>query len=579
MPREMREARLTVGDYASPGRGDAPNPCVMGCAHLFLGSLFVLGQGEGGAEGGRVESRLAVSAVLANFRSSEVSDPRRRLVEALEHAGEVLHMRSRSGPAFNDSWARCVAVLVRRGRLFAARVGDIRLGMVREGTATHLFGPTGEVPRRPVLGQAHALNVEVLDEPVALRGGDRVIISNAYLYSAVPHDELARVVTSLVPAVAARRLVEAADRSSDAEPVSVQVVQIGDSTVMDEVAASKPQGRGADSVVSRAPVAPVRMASRPSAVPPQSSASSLGPRRVGASPNMEPPGRELPWAFIVAGLLFIGAGAFFVPRLWGSQDAAPVDWASEGSRAEIVANTSASDESPTTDFWSHVSRRLGESGKVLDPTEVRRWLDSPEERARRLREARAVIAVLGSEAAPFDREAIEADLPEVVDGNEDLGSPPGEPLVAPEGAGGAGGEPTPTSDPILPEPASDGAADSGTDGTPADDPAAPSDADVTPGPWDPSTLSPGLRGYEKLFATAPVGAAASTLKGYIHRRHARLDRVFTGLDKYLEVAPRERSLSVLVAMLELRPGPRTTRWARKHVRQLRRDLGITVSRP
>ncbi|MFT5432422.1 MAG: serine/threonine protein phosphatase PrpC, partial [Myxococcota bacterium] len=225
----MRDLRLTVGDYASPGGGQAPNPCVMGCAHLYLGSLFVFGEGGGGSEGGRVESRLAVSAVLANFRGSTTVDPRSRLTEALEHAGQVLRARSQSATAFQTAWARCIAVLVRRNRLYAARVGDLYLALVRGGDIESVFGESDPAEtKQSLLGQPQAVTVQVREAELQLGAGDRFVLSNGALSSAVEESEIGRLASSLVPAVAARRLVEAVDKMARDNPVSVQVVQVGE---------------------------------------------------------------------------------------------------------------------------------------------------------------------------------------------------------------------------------------------------------------------------------------------------------------------------------------------------------------
>lgn len=225
----MRDLRLTVGDYASPGGGQAPNPCVMGCAHLFLGSLFVFGEGGGGSEGGRVESRLAVSAVFANFRGSSTVEPRARLREALEHAGQVLYARSRSATAFQSAWARCVAVLVRKNRMYAARVGDLYVGLVRGSGIVPLFTvDTESEGSGQLLGQPDAVTVQVREEELELQAGDRFVLANRALVDAVSTDEVGRLASSLVPAVAARRLVEAVDREGTNAPVSVQVVQAGE---------------------------------------------------------------------------------------------------------------------------------------------------------------------------------------------------------------------------------------------------------------------------------------------------------------------------------------------------------------
>ncbi|MEC8024838.1 MAG: hypothetical protein VX223_12955, partial [Myxococcota bacterium] len=229
--------RLTVGDFASPALEGRTNPCVMGCAHLYLGSLFVFGEGMGGSEGGRVEGRLAVSAVLAHFRNAEIDEPHERLAAALAHSADVLRTRSRSVSAFTDAWAQAVAVLVRKNRLFAVRCGDIRLFLVRNGQVRDLFADAS-VEAQPIsdekdetsalLGQGEMPHIEILPGEIPLEPGDRFLLANAPLSASVPLADIARYVASFVPAVAARRLVEAADQGPRHRAISVQIVQSGE---------------------------------------------------------------------------------------------------------------------------------------------------------------------------------------------------------------------------------------------------------------------------------------------------------------------------------------------------------------
>ncbi|MFT7621520.1 MAG: hypothetical protein ACI9WU_000684 [Myxococcota bacterium] len=511
----------------------------MGCAHLFLGSLFVLGEGNGGTEGGRVESRLAVSAVLAHFRGSQETDHSRRLVEALRHASQVLHDRAQSAPAFQNSYANCLAVLMRRGQLMAARVGDLRLELVRDGKLQQIF-PVGTL-QGPRLGENREPEVEVLADDLLLQTGDRVLLSNPALHTVVSPEELTRLTSTLMPPVAARRLIESSERAGSREPASVQIVQVGESLpVMDDVPPAPMPARD-----------PMKRDTGPDLSLRRGSPS---PRRPSPLLNAPEARSGLDWRWIVA-LMVLGIGIFTVQRL--SQSPTPESYAE--ASAEVAGNSTVDREDT---FWDQVRGRLGDRGRVLDPQQVRRWLDDPAEARRVVREARAVLAVL--------------DVPDEV------------PTELAD-AGGIGPEPAAGGDePVVDEPGTEpvGSTDGG-DGEQIlpDEPApvversepAAAAEEPTPRPtgdWDPSTLPASLRGFDTMFAMADPTAAARKLKGYIHRRHARADSVFRALDRYIEMAPAERSLAVLSQVDEIGPGPRTRRWATRKARALRRKLGI-----
>ena len=541
----MREARLTVGDYAAPGRGDSTNPCVMGCAHLFLGSLFVFGEGNGGIEDGRVESRLAVSAVLANFRASTVTDPKRRLEEALTHAGEILHSRSRSGPAFSDAWATCVAVLVRKGHMYAARVGDSTLALVRGGQLLNVF----EGQNRDPLGQNAEVAVQTLDEPLLLEAGDRFILSNKALFNTVDVEEIGRIASSLVPAVAARRLIEAVERAETDVPCSIQIVQVGDGNTMVEGVAPPQRQREPSSLV---PVAPIRSTPATAPVPAVTNHSRK------TSEDAPDPQPSVPWPIVVAALVVLGLGGFLVSKFFGDEDAVPSALAENtASDEEGEAKAGGSpDANEDTGFWVRVSRRLGPTGQVLDPTEVKRWLDGPQDREQRLREARAVIAVL---SVPADTE--EPALAHVEDGDPTAETEPSDsenPTGQPEAA-----EQQPTEPPVADsEPADAEPAEAGGPGTTA------------PGEWNPKRLPPHLRHYDRLFSNPNPTKAGAMLRGYIHRRHRKVTKVLGNLDSYLELAPKERSIAVLQKMVDGKPGPRSRHWALTSLKRLRKDLNL-----
>ena len=512
----VREVRLTVGDYASPGHGDAPNPCVVGCAHLFLGSLFVMGEGRGGTEGGRVESRLAVSAVLANFRTSTLPEPRPRLVEALQHAGEVLFSRSRSASAFSGSFAACAAVLIRRGRLYAARVGDVRLVVIRDRQAIPIF----DRPQTDVaIGSVADLQPDVLSEEFSLRGGDRFVLGNGAMFSVLPATEMIRLATTLVPGVAARRMVELSERSGDPRAVSVQVVQVGDPAVGFEV----PSADAADSDGGATPFAPVPILQTPTANALPSHAV-LRPRQAGMELGAPKRKRTLPLTVAVAVALALGLVLW---RRYHSDSDAPQE--PPTAAQPEAASAPPVEPVPEAGFWDKVQSRF-DAGGAPGVAELRAWAGDSKDASRRIREAEAVLLAL---------------------------RPPAQPLVD---------EPSPPPDAEEPEP--EASAPAGPDAGAVQPAPRPSPQPMT---WEPSKLPTGLRTVDGIFARANTTEAAKRLRVFIHARHTQVERILKLLDGYLAMAPRQRSLTVLEALAVTKPapGPRTLDWARQAIAKLK----------
>ncbi len=511
---DVRDVRVTVGDFASPPRGEQTNPCVTGNAHLFLGSLFVLGEGRGGADGGRLESRLAVSAVLANFRESTVGDATRRLCEALEHGNQVLFTRSQTAAVFQQAWAATAAVLIRRGRVYAARVGDVRLVLLRDGEARWLLGPPN--PASPLLGQAEVISADVPTDETALRSGDRLLVANGSLFEALPHEEIVRLVTTLVPTVAARRIVETVDREPSSRFVSVQIVQIGEAFGLDD-GPTLPMGPGTPAELSPlgalpppTPVHAVPSAQRPPTVP-----LPLRERPTGLDLTALGEGGQSKARWVPIGVIGLMLVVLVVWKL----------------RSGPKASEEPAQAPSTPAFWDWVGGEVKHGG-TLDKNRVRAHVASDQELAMRLAEARALIAAFEPQALPRPPES------EDPAGREAPTEPPKSDTPPPEVA------PTPPEPPTPPVPAD-------------------------PNAWDPSKLPTNLRGFENIFAMADKKAAAKKLRAFIHSRHANIDLVLKLLDGYLQVAPRDRSLAVMELLPATKPGPKTKTWAEDMIRRLK----------
>ncbi len=626
----MQDERLIVGDYASRGKDGGENPCVMGCAHLYLGSVFVLG--EGGAGGGRIESRLAVSAVLTQFRSGIASDPRGRLLEALQHASGVLHHRSMTGQAFGRAYARCLVVLVRKGRLYAARVGNIDLGlMVGKRPLLRVFASHDD---EPLLGQSPMPDVDILEQDVALAKGDRFLLTNQSLFTAVPLDEISRITSALVPAVAARRLVEIVERASDSRHVSLQIVQAGAQVAVDDtpqptrrsseldLAASLPDRLPATPRPSDAAAVTAESPAQTPLRPFESRAPVVSEFKVTLPPvRPTPPAQVLPHAFqgapwahdesgpslmpsldladrdsarreprvnlrwaggvaLVAGLAIAFSLAFPRPQRPDGEAPTPLDT----SRADwLSASTDVAALATVEDVGD---RSRDEAAAPSIPAEGPATLPggAPATRSfwHQLADTLAagttlsghlVTGLLGSANERADRlaeaRAVVAALEEAPEPVLEAAAPEAGPALAP--TSGAQDVVAAVETAVV-----ETAAVEPTPPTAAA-PATPSLFDISQ-PTEPPAAAPlapaaldraplPKRSLARLFL-GESGDAAQRVRDYVHRRHAQVDEVLGRLDVALRAVPREQALSVLSKISSTHPGPKTRKWAAAARRRL-----------
>ena len=515
----MVEARLIVADYSSSGSPEVPNPCVIGSAHLYLGSLFVMSEGRRGLNAGRVESRLAVSEVLTRFRSGDTTDPRQRLKDALCHASSVLLSRSRAASVFSNSSATCSAFLIRGDRLYAARVGSMGLQLIRKNRSIVLFDHrAGTTSESSGLGTSDKVHPDVLPDPVPLQAGDRIISGNDLLLNTVTAEECLRIVAELVPAVATRRLVEAVVRSGEKRPVSVQVVEVEDfADERDEVIPPMPLKR-----------------SVPDGAPKTASGSEVRLR----TPIPDGGERSSRWVpksmLILLALLVVGMGVRYIKPSWfesersGSNPPAtaldPV--ISEPSPLSSTEKSLPIDRAEPPAFWHGVSRNSIEGELQLDRDRLRALVVDASELKQRLREAQTLA--------------------------KDL-----EALVAEEEALAKGA--------LLHKKSEQGESRSDT-----------AEHSETVENWDPEKLPKNLRGFEQIFGHEDPQEGAARLRRYIAARHKVVGKVFMVLDAYIQRAPKGRSLQVLEKLANVRPapGPKTPRWAWKTKRMALREEAL-----
>ena len=212
------------------------------------GWLFALADGVGGQQRGEVASRLAVESLLAGFRAAVAGAPHVSLLIRLVQAAnaQVFEAGLRDSGGGKGMATTLVACALRFDRAVVAHAGDSRCYLIRRGQATVLTRDhtvaneqvrlgllsardAAAVPTRHVLSRSLGgdlfVNVEIRETQV--QSGDVLLLCSDGLHGAVSAPEIAEFVgQSPDLAVAAQRLVSAANQRDGGDNISVQLVRV-----------------------------------------------------------------------------------------------------------------------------------------------------------------------------------------------------------------------------------------------------------------------------------------------------------------------------------------------------------------
>jgi serine/threonine protein phosphatase PrpC len=206
--REVNEDRVLLLDDA--GRG---------------ASLYAIADGLGGHAGGDVASTLAVETLRSHVQGllAQRLPPHTALVDAVRRANAAIYADAQ-GSDRPDMATTCSAVLLQRGEMTVAHVGDSRVYLLRGPETRQLtvdHSLAGELARHGALAgadvrthaQRHVLtralgvarDVQIDSATESLRPGDMLVLTTDGLHNAVPPDEMGLVVRT------ARQLDEACE--------------------------------------------------------------------------------------------------------------------------------------------------------------------------------------------------------------------------------------------------------------------------------------------------------------------------------------------------------------------------------
>ena len=241
---------IDFAELSDPGRQRADNEDYLG--HVAPdtseqarshGWLFAVADGVGGHEKGEVASRTAIEAVLDGFREASRGEPLSGLLEKLVRRANtrVFDAGMNSGMA-----TTLVACALRYDRAVVAHVGDSRCYLIRQRTATLLTrdhtianeharlgllsaDEVAEAETRHILsrslGTELSVNAEVNEHQVV--PGDVLLLCSDGLHGALSAGEIAREVSETSDVeIAARRLVELANKNDGSDNVTALVVRV-----------------------------------------------------------------------------------------------------------------------------------------------------------------------------------------------------------------------------------------------------------------------------------------------------------------------------------------------------------------
>lgn len=312
--------------------------------------LFAVADGMGGHRGGAVASQVALEILSRVQGDSLAGDGAvEGLADMVNEANEAVLERASEEPRLAGMGTTLTAVVVQRGKIHLAHVGDSRAYLLRDGSLRRLTEDHSLVqrmvnegkltpeeaevhPHRSVLTRALGVEPElqVDTETVPVAPGDRILLCSDGLTTMLPEEEIQRIVAgSEDPQRVADALVAAANSAGGVDNITALVLFVLDGE----------EGRGDGGVArahERAPAtatvgAPVAPAAEPgtepaaATTPPAAGETQAGtppteaapaaapPQRVARPSRRRRPLRVVAWLMVVAAVLvaaLMGARAY-----------------------------------------------------------------------------------------------------------------------------------------------------------------------------------------------------------------------------------------------------------------------------
>ena len=221
------------------------------CGHLLEGEacgLLVVADGVSSAAAGETASQTAVAATLRTFDEQPpgTATPK-RLYRAVQQANIEIYDLATMVPELRGMTTTLTAVVVDRGELTAAHIGDSRLYLCRDGQLVQLTKDhtvAGEKSRMGLMSKTRArshpdrsvltrslgreLIVPIDRISNRLYRGDTLLVCSDGLYNVLEDDEMTPLLRGDDAATACQRLVDAANQRGTLDNLTAAVLRVLD---------------------------------------------------------------------------------------------------------------------------------------------------------------------------------------------------------------------------------------------------------------------------------------------------------------------------------------------------------------
>ena len=247
-PLRFRDDRLLVCARSDVGRVRQENQDFVGFFRKDGRHLLVVADGMGGHHGGWEASRIAVERIGKHFEES-CEDPQVVLEEAVRLGHEAIVAEAALRPVLTGMGTTVVLAIVDGNTAWVGHVGDSRAYLVRDGQALRLTRDHTQVNRMVDAGlltedeaeqhkMGHVLDRSLgsdepprmdLQDPLAVRSGDRLVLCSDGFTNLVPDDELAEIFQARDLDQAIQRGIGVALLRGGSDNTTIGAVQLGES--------------------------------------------------------------------------------------------------------------------------------------------------------------------------------------------------------------------------------------------------------------------------------------------------------------------------------------------------------------
>ena len=215
------------------------------------GNVYILCDGMGGHEGGKMASETAVNSIIEYFSNTPSDSPTKALKEAIEFANIQIFGKAQTDSQFKGMGTTCCVLLEKNNLIYVAHVGDSRIYISSNGkfarlTKDHSFvqglfdnGQISEEemethPRKneltQALGVSTEVHVEVCSDPILAKKGDTFLICSDGLCGLIEDNKIYDIVNKgKTNSEIGNNLIDAANNAGGNDNISVIYINVNDS--------------------------------------------------------------------------------------------------------------------------------------------------------------------------------------------------------------------------------------------------------------------------------------------------------------------------------------------------------------